>query len=202
MEAYSLDLRRRVVAARDRGTPVVEIAATFSIDKTTVSRWLKRRDRTGTIRPLNQHTGRKRKLTDQDHRRLAHLVDEDGDITLQELKDHLGTDCCLATLWWALHRLGLTHKKDTQRRRARSPGCKSPAGYLAGSTQSDRPRPVRVPRRIRGQNEHDASARLVTPRPTAPRCHPPKPLGHDDHVVCDPVRRGHRTGVMGLSRPH
>lgn len=54
MEAYSIDLRRRVVEAHDRGMPVIEITATFSIHQATVSRWLQRRNRTGTIWPLNQ----------------------------------------------------------------------------------------------------------------------------------------------------
>lgn len=111
MEAYSIDLRRRVVEAHDRGMPVIEIPATFSIHQATVSRWVQRRNRTGTICPLNQHPGRKRKLDDQAHRRLAHLVNQDPDATLVELRDRVGADCCLATLWLALHRLGLTHKK-------------------------------------------------------------------------------------------
>jgi len=111
MEAYSIDLRRRVVKAHDLGMAVAEITATFSIHQTTVWRWLARRDRTGTINPLNQHPGRKRKLDDQDHHRLADLVDHNPDATLVELRDRIGVDCCLGTLWLALHRLGLTYKK-------------------------------------------------------------------------------------------
>ena len=126
MEAYSIDLRRRVVEAHDRGMSVIEITATFSIHQTTVSRWLVRRDRTGTVSPLNQHTGRKRKLDAQAHRRLADLVDQDPDATLVELRDRVGTDCCLATLWWALHRLGLTYKKRRSVLRSKV-GLTSPA---------------------------------------------------------------------------
>jgi len=111
MEAYSMDLRQRVVAAHACGMSVVEITATFSIHQSTVSRWLARRDQTGTISPMNQHPGRKRKLDASAHGRLADLVDQDPDATLVELRDRIGADCCLATLWRALHRLGLTYKK-------------------------------------------------------------------------------------------
>lgn len=130
MEAYSIDLRRRVVEAHDHGMPVVEITATFSIHQSTVSRWLARRDRTGTIRPLNQHPGRKRKLDDQAHRRLADLVDQIPDATLVELRDRVGVDCCLATLWLALRRLGLTYKK----RRCVPPSKTDPTSPPAAGT--------------------------------------------------------------------
>ena len=130
MEAYSIDLRRRVVAAYDRGMAVVEITATFSIHQTTVSRWLKRRARTGTIRPLNQHPGRRRKLDDQAHRRLADLVDQNPDATLVELRDRVGVDCCLGTLWLALDRLGLTYKK----RRSAPPSKTAPTSLAAAGT--------------------------------------------------------------------
>ena len=47
MKPYSKDLRLRVLAAVDAGTPREEVAKTFSVSIPTIKRWLKRRRETG-----------------------------------------------------------------------------------------------------------------------------------------------------------
>lgn len=51
MKAYSKDLRLRVLAAVDRGTPRKEVAKTFSVALPTIKRWLKLRRETGGVEP-------------------------------------------------------------------------------------------------------------------------------------------------------
>ena len=49
MKPYSKDLRLRVLAAVDGGTPREEVAKTFSVSVPTIKRWLKRRRETGGV---------------------------------------------------------------------------------------------------------------------------------------------------------
>ncbi len=51
MKPYSKDLRLRVLAAVDAGTPREEVARTFSVSMPTIKRWLKRRRETGDVEP-------------------------------------------------------------------------------------------------------------------------------------------------------
>lgn len=51
MKPYSKDLRIRVLAAVDGGTPREEVAKTFSVSVSSIKRWLKRRRQTGDVAP-------------------------------------------------------------------------------------------------------------------------------------------------------
>ncbi len=51
MKPYSKDLRIRVLAAVDGGTPREEVAKTFSVSLPSIKRWLKRRRETGGVEP-------------------------------------------------------------------------------------------------------------------------------------------------------
>jgi transposase len=49
MNAYSKDLRLKVLAAIDRGIPSKEVAELFGVSLSTIKRWLKRRRLTGEV---------------------------------------------------------------------------------------------------------------------------------------------------------
>jgi transposase len=51
MRAYSMDLRERVLAAVDRGTPRKEIVRTLGISEPTIRRYLRLRRETGSVAP-------------------------------------------------------------------------------------------------------------------------------------------------------
>jgi transposase len=51
MKPYSKDLRFRVLAAVDAGTPREQVAKTFSVSMPTIKRWLRRRRETGGVEP-------------------------------------------------------------------------------------------------------------------------------------------------------
>ena len=51
MKPYSEDLRIRVLAAVDGGTPRQEVAKTFSVSVPSIKRWLKLRRETGDLAP-------------------------------------------------------------------------------------------------------------------------------------------------------
>ncbi len=59
MRAYSLDLRERVLAVVDSGTPYAPVARTLRISEPTIARWVARRQaglpRVGGTGPGRQH---------------------------------------------------------------------------------------------------------------------------------------------------
>ena len=57
MQAYSMDLRERVVAAVDAGMTQSEAAARFDVSVRTVERYLARRRTTGSLAPDVQRRG-------------------------------------------------------------------------------------------------------------------------------------------------
>ena len=49
MNAYSKDLRLKVLSAIDRGIPRKEVSELFGVSLSTIKRWLKRRHLTGDV---------------------------------------------------------------------------------------------------------------------------------------------------------
>jgi transposase len=52
MNAYSKDLRLKVLSAIDRGIPRKEVADLFGVSRSTIKRWLKRRRLTGGVETM------------------------------------------------------------------------------------------------------------------------------------------------------
>lgn len=52
MNAYSKDLRLRVLAALERGIPRKEVIELFGVSRSTIKRWLKRRPQTGGVETM------------------------------------------------------------------------------------------------------------------------------------------------------
>ena len=118
MAAYSLDLRKRVVRARESGMSAAAVAARFEVSLAWVYRLLQRRRDTGSIAPRRQTKFRGRALSDDEEVRLVALITARPDATLAELQHALPTRAALSTLWRTIDRLGLTVKKNRTRRRA------------------------------------------------------------------------------------
>lgn len=117
MEAYSSDLRDRVVRACDEGLSTrVEIAETFGISVSFITKLLKRRREEGTIAAKAHGGGRKPSLEQAELERVRQLVDKQPDATLAELCDRLQSDCGKSVGTWTMCRtlksLGLVRKKS------------------------------------------------------------------------------------------
>ena len=119
MQAYSPDLRQRVLADCDRGLTTRAVATEYSVSESWVRRLLQRRRQTGEIAPRPSRPKRQ-PLLDPHRDRLKQLVAAHPDATLRELREHLGVTVCLATLWAALNRLGLSVKKKSSGRRSKT----------------------------------------------------------------------------------
>jgi transposase len=112
MQAYSLDLRKRVLADWDAGLPTKQVAEKYGVSRTWVRSLKQRRRETGEIAP-RVGGGRKPKI---DRVRLVELVSVQPDATLVELRERLGVQCSLSAIWMALHKLRISFKKKRSAR--------------------------------------------------------------------------------------
>ena len=84
MNAYSKDLRLRVLDAVDRGLPREEVSRLFGISRSTIKRWVRRRRQGEDLEP-RRSTGRKRRILSsaEEKRALWKQLEENGQATLE-----------------------------------------------------------------------------------------------------------------------
>ena len=113
MNAYSMDLRQRVVAACDQGEGTRgEIARRFRVSVPWVYKLLRRRRDTGSI-AAKPHGGGQPSAFDTDAaERLRRAVADCPDATLEELREAVGVDCSVSAVHRALEKLDLPRKKS------------------------------------------------------------------------------------------
>jgi transposase len=83
MKPYSKDLRLRVLAAVDAGSPREEVAKTFSVSMPTIKRWLRRRRQTGDVEP-RAIPGRPSRKGTMLQSWLPKQLETNDDLTLEE----------------------------------------------------------------------------------------------------------------------
>ena len=117
MQAYSLDLRRRVVHAYEQGHgSISQIAEQFSVSTGFVKKMLRQWRSTGDLSPLPHGGGKPRALPDGLRQKLRRRVRQRGDTSLAELQSFLRDDeqasVHVSTISRALKQLGLPRKKS------------------------------------------------------------------------------------------
>lgn len=114
IEPYSMDLRNRAVAMLDEGASSTEVAEALGVSDSWVRKMRLRRDVLGDLAP-GSPPGKPRKLSTDDLVGLYVLVDEQPDVTLEELAvlmaKRLKVRVSISTLSRRLIELGLTRKK-------------------------------------------------------------------------------------------
>lgn len=95
MKPYSKDLRLRVLAAVDAGSPREEVAQTFSVSVPTIKRWLKRRRETGEVEPKPIPGRPSTKGTMLQHW-LPQQLKANHDLTLEEHREAFGEELGVA----------------------------------------------------------------------------------------------------------
>lgn len=108
MQAYSMDLRQRVIDDCDAGLPTKQVAQKYQVSPAWVRRLKQQRRQRGDIKPRSG--GHRPRQIDRD--RLAQLVAQQPDATLAELRQRLGLTCSLSAICMALQELKLTFKKS------------------------------------------------------------------------------------------
>lgn len=116
MRPLSIDLRERIVAAVEACEHTLcELAELFAVNVSTIVRLLQRYRRTGSVQPKPHAGGTPPKLDAKSVARLLELVRQQPDATLAELRDRLGVDCSVMTIFRVLKRHRITRKKKTNR---------------------------------------------------------------------------------------
>jgi transposase len=120
LQAYSQDLRERVLRALDRGDRPTEIALRFEVSRVWVYQVRARVEQTGERRSL-QSGGYRRSLLVEKEATLRVWIAAEPDLTLADLQQRLmqqGVSIKIGALWHQLNKWGLTLKKNAARQRA------------------------------------------------------------------------------------
>lgn len=113
MEAYSMDLRERVIEAYDAGRGSSrELAEEFGVSGAWIRKLLWLRRETGSVAAKEYRRGPRPRLNERQLARLAKLVDQYPDATLADLHRRLRVDCSLVTIHRALKKLAVSYKKS------------------------------------------------------------------------------------------
>jgi transposase len=117
MNAYSKDLRLRVLDAVDRGVPRKEVASLFGVSLSTIKRYVKRQREGKDLQP-KPSTGRRRRIlaSPEEKRALWEQLEQNDEATLErhcELwEERRGVRVSIATMSRAIRqKLGWTLKK-------------------------------------------------------------------------------------------
>jgi transposase len=120
LQAYSQDLRERVLRALDRGDRPTEIALRFEVSRVWVYQVRARVEQTGERRGLKS-AGQRPSLLAEKEAALRVWIAAEPDLTLADLQHRLklqGVSIKVGALWYQLNKWGLTLKKNAARRRA------------------------------------------------------------------------------------
>ena len=118
VNAYSKDLRLKVLAAVDRGAPRREVVETFGVSLAALKRWLKRRREGADYLAPKPSPGRTPRIlaTTEERRALWAQLEANDGATLErhcELwEEGGGARVSVATMSRAVRKLGRTRKKD------------------------------------------------------------------------------------------
>ena len=115
MNAYSLDLRKRIVDAKERGMPSAEVARTFGVGASTVKRYAAAAREGRSLAP-KKRPGSKPKMDEAARKLLERDMEERPAATLPQRREFLrrvaGVSVSDSTVSRMLRRLGFSRKKD------------------------------------------------------------------------------------------
>jgi transposase len=114
MKAYSMDLRKRVLAVYDSGKCTLkQVAEQFQVTTRWIQQLMRRRRLEGTIAPYPQNQGRKPAFRGKHLEELNEFVKRHPDATLEEIKEHFAgkITCSHVAIHYTLKRLGWRYKK-------------------------------------------------------------------------------------------
>ena len=109
--AYSMDLRKRVVAAAESGQTTASVAKRFSVTWPTVDHWVDRHRR-GELAPGTPGPKGPVKLTTADEQQMRQAVAAQPGISAKQLMPLLSVSVVESTVYRALKRLGLSLKRS------------------------------------------------------------------------------------------
>ena len=117
MKAYSIDLRRKIVDAIERGMPKAQAARTFGVGISTVKRYASKARRGEPLEPAKA-PGKRPKIDERLSKLLEGDLEERSFVTLQQRCDYVeamsGVSVSRSTTCRAIARVGSTRKKGDE----------------------------------------------------------------------------------------
>lgn len=107
------EARKLLLEAWDKTHNAGEVAKYFSVNKSTVYRLVEHRDHTGSFKTRTNLRGRKPVLSEEQRQAIIQLVQEEPDITINEIIDRLNLNVCDETVRRFLVKEGYTYKKKS-----------------------------------------------------------------------------------------
>ena len=122
----SMDIRKRIIDAKLRGDTEEAIAREKEVNKSTITKLWALYKETGSYEPRPNPNGRKPALSSQQLVQITNKINEQPDISLQELIDEFDLPVCVSALCRTVNnKLEMRFKKNSARCRAKSRGCES-----------------------------------------------------------------------------
>ncbi len=121
MDAYSEDLRKKIVEAKERGMPTGEVARAFGVGLSSVKRYVKTAREGRSLSP-RRSPGRRPKADERARRLLEADLERRPSATLRQRCEYLrgvaGLRVSESTVSRLLRRMGWSRKKDRWERRS------------------------------------------------------------------------------------
>ena len=115
MDAYSLDSRKKIIEAKERGMPTAEVAKAFGVGASTLKRYAAAAREGRSLAP-KKRPGSKPKMDERARRLLEADLRERPAATLPQRREFLrraaGLSVSDSTVSRMLKRLGFSRKKD------------------------------------------------------------------------------------------
>ncbi len=107
------ETRELIIQAWNKTHNAKEIAECFSVNTSTVYRLEKRMRETGSVETRTSLRGRKRVLSEEDIRNIDQLIQEQPDITINEILETLQLHVSDETVRKVIIKLGYVYKKKS-----------------------------------------------------------------------------------------
>ena len=107
------ETRKLLIEAWNKTHNAKEIAECFSVNTSTVYRLEKQMRETGSVKTMTSQRGRKHALTPEDIQNIDWVVQQEPDLTIDEIIDKLGLHVCNETVRKAVIKLGYSYKKKS-----------------------------------------------------------------------------------------
>lgn len=120
------ETRELLVEGYERTHNAKGIAAAYGVSERMVYRLIKQKRETGSVTLRTSERGRKPLLSEEDKQHIAQEIDEQPDITIEELREKLHLNASYPTVARAIKNMGYTMKKKSlhasEQERLRCPG--------------------------------------------------------------------------------
>ena len=152
------EARKLLIEAWNKTHNAKEIAERFSVNTSTVYRLEKQMCETGSVKTRTSERGRKHALTPEDIQNIDQVIQQEPDITIDEIIDKLDLHVCNETVRKAVIKLGYSYKKKSLHASEQErPRCQGEAQKLEKTYVGERHKSSGLSERKRSKHQYDAA---------------------------------------------